>query len=126
MLPTRKTVIGKLELARQVIKSGEIFLVEPDVIAADLLEIGCGVLEMPDMLRELLANTTYSDYRGAHPPQRSYEKSISGSELYAFSAVSKRVGCAVYYKFVIKDNIFWLVSLHRDRPEKGKAIWKRK
>jgi hypothetical protein len=58
------------------------------------------------------------DYMGTRPAQRSYEPAISGCELYAFKTTSKMIGCKIYYKFTIKDETLWLVSLHKDRPEK--------
>ncbi|PKN76927.1 MAG: hypothetical protein CVU52_02605 [Deltaproteobacteria bacterium HGW-Deltaproteobacteria-10] len=104
-----------------------IVLVAPDVIVADLMELGRSVDELPRILCELLENTTPADYVGTRPPQRSYETVISGCELYAFRARSKIIGCTVYYKFTVKENILWLVSLHRDRPgKKGKQYGKEK
>lgn len=118
MLPSRKTIIGKITLAQKASKSGDIVLVTPDIIAADLMYLGRNVNEIPNILCELLENTNPDDYMGTHPPQRSYEPIISGCELYAFKTTSKTIGCKVYYKFTIKGETLWLVSLHKDRPEK--------
>ncbi|HOG10970.1 MAG TPA: hypothetical protein PLD26_10590 [Smithella sp.] len=118
MLPSRKTITGKVLLAQKASEKGDIVLVTPDVIVADLIELGRSVDEIPQILCELLKNTRPDDYVGTRPPQRSYEAVISGCELYAFKALSKKIGCTVYYKFTIKDDSLWLVSLHRDRPEK--------
>ena len=118
MLPSRKTITGKVLLAQKASKKGDIVLVTPDVIVADLMELGRSVEEIPQILFELLKNTSPDDYVGTHPPQRSYETVIPGCELFAFRTKSKTIGCTVYYKFTIKDDSLWLVSLHRDRPEK--------
>ena len=118
MLPSRKTITSKVLLAQKASEKGDIVLVTPDIIVADLIELGRGVNEIPQILCELLENTKPDDYVGTHPPQRSYETVISGCELYAFKTTSKKIGCTVYYKFTIKDDSLWLVSLHKNRPEK--------
>jgi len=118
MLPSRKTIIGKITLAQRTSKKGDILLVTPDIIVADLMDLGHNVDEIPNILYELLENTNPNDYAGTRPPQRSYEPVISDCELYAFKTTSKTIGCKIYYKFTIKDDSLWLVSLHKDRPEK--------
>jgi len=118
MLPSRKTITGKVLLAQKASKKGDIVLVAPDVIVADLMELGRSVDEIPRILCELLENTSPDDYVGTRPPQRSYETVISGCELFAFKATSKTIGCMVYFKFTVKEDVLWLVSLHRDRSEK--------
>lgn len=118
MMPSRKTIIGKITLAQKISIAGDVALVDPDIIAADLIALGRNVDEIPSILCDLLENTNHNDYTGTHPPHRSYEPVISGCELYAFKTISKKIGCTIYYKFTIKDNILWLVSLHKDRPEK--------
>jgi hypothetical protein len=116
--PSHKTIVGKIALALKASKSGNIFLVAPDIIAADLMNLGREIGEIPDILYELLENADPKDYTGTRPPQRSYETVISGCELYAFKTTSKTIGCTIYYKFTMKDDTLWLVSLHKDRPEK--------
>jgi hypothetical protein len=96
MLPSRKTIIGKITLAQKASKSGNILLVTPDIIAADLIELGRNVNEIPHILCELLENTNPDDYMGTRPAQRSYEPAISGCELYAFKTTSKTIGCKIY------------------------------
>jgi hypothetical protein len=118
MIPSHKTIVGKLEFAAKAVEKGNLLLVAPDVIAADLTELGCRVDELPHILRELLEVTKPKDYTGTRPPQKSYEPDITGCELYAFKTVSKMTGCTVYYKFTINEDYLWLISLHRDRPEK--------
>jgi len=121
MLPSRKTITGKVLLAQKASKKGDIVLVTPDVIVADLMELGRSVDEIPKILCGLLENTRPDDYVGTRPPQRSYEAVISGCELFAFKTTSKTIGCTVYYKFTVKEDVLWLVSLYRDRSgKKGK------
>ena len=93
-------------------------MVAPDIIAADLMNLGREIGEIPDILYELLENANPKDYAGTRPPQRSYESLIPDCELYAFKTTSKAIGCMMYYKFTIKNDTLWLVSLHKDRPKK--------
>lgn len=97
-------------------ESGSIAFIQQGVIAADLLELGCEIDKVPDLLLELLADITPSHYVGTRPPQRSYEKEISRCELYAFKVESKSVGCIIYFKFALIEDFLWIASLHKDRP----------
>jgi hypothetical protein len=72
-------------------------------------------------LAGLLDETTPKHYTGARPPQRSYEQEIDGLELFAFVVDSKRFKCRVYLKFALTEGLFWLVSLHENRPPKEEA-----
>ncbi len=118
MIPSHKTIVRKLALAKQAISKGNLLIIDPGVIAADLIELGCSVDDLPHILSNLLTVTKPDDYTGAHPPQRSYKPVITGCEMYAFKTVSKIIGCTVYYKYTIKEDYLWLISLHKDRPEK--------
>lgn len=118
MIPSHKTRVEQLELAAQAVIKGNLLLVAPDVIVADLMELGCSIDDLPHILSDLLIITKPDDYTGTRPPQRSYEPVIRDCEMYAFKTVSKIIGCTVYYKFTIKKDYLWLISLHKDRPEK--------
>lgn len=117
--PSHKALTGKIEFARKAVRTGKIVLLSPDIIAADLANLGREVDEISNILYELLENTSPKNYAGTRPPQRAYESEIPGCELYAFKAASKTVGCTMYFKFTVNDDKFWLVSLHEDRQEKG-------
>ena len=103
--------------AKEAVRNGDVFLIDPDVIAEDAIglgyEIGGEVLEV---LMELLEETSLNHYAGLRPPQRSYKKEIEGLDLFPFVVKSSRFKCRVYLKFAIGGKSFWLVSLHRDRP----------
>ncbi len=53
------------------------------------------------------------------PSFKELNKEILDLDLYAFHFWSKRFGCRVYLKFALEQDRLWLISLHRDRPEKG-------
>ena len=67
------------------------------------------------LILRLLEELSPKDYRGARPPQKSYEKSIEGTELFAFSWWSQSLAKQMYIKFVLKKERYYYVSLHRSR-----------
>jgi hypothetical protein len=116
--PSHKALTGKIVQARASVKAGHIAFVEQTVIAADLLNLGYEISDLPRILLELLGQITPDDYVGTSPPQRSYEKRIEDFELYAFKCTSKLLGCTVYFKYALKNDFLWLVSIHEDRPDR--------
>ena len=90
-------------------------LINPVSIAADALELGFPIEGIDNTLTDILEEIAPKFYVGQYPPQKSYEDRIAGWELYAFRWVSRHLGCRVYLKFTLKENHFWLVSLHGDR-----------
>jgi hypothetical protein len=94
-------------------------LLEQNAIAQDAIDLEYDIgNELFDVLSELLNETSPNHYTGSRPPQRSYERKIEGLELFAFAVESSRFNCRVYYKFVLAEGNFWLLSLHQDRPLK--------
>ncbi|HEY4255461.1 MAG TPA: hypothetical protein VGM34_03850 [Chlamydiales bacterium] len=83
------------------------------------LEIG-NANEVWALIQGLLEEISLDDYRGSRPPQKSYEKTISGLELFAFSWWSAKLGKQMYIKFTLKNKRYYYVSLHESRTaEKG-------
>jgi hypothetical protein len=117
--PSHRELFGKLRAARAAVEKGQVALLNQMALAADAIELDYSIgTELNAVLVELLEGTTPLDYTGSRPPQRSYEQDIEGLELFAFSVDSKRFKCRVYLKFAIAEEMFWLVSLHQDRPTK--------
>jgi len=54
------------------------------------------------LIKELLEEISPKDYRGTRPPQKSYEKSIAGYELLAFSWWSFKFEKQMYTQSVSK------------------------
>ena len=120
--PSHKELIGKLRSARQAIESGQVALLNQVSLAADAIELNYSIaLELNDVLVELIEETTPAHYTGSRPPQRAYEQDIHGLELFAFTVEIKRFKCRVYFKLALAGGIFWLVSLHQDRPMKEES-----
>jgi hypothetical protein len=118
--PTHKELSGKIRQADEFVASGHIAILNDIACACDALDLGYdSESELQDVLRELLAEAGPEQYGGSRPPLRSYEQEIEGLDLVPFVIKSRRFGCAVYLKFALAEDVFWLVSLHKDRdPEK--------
>jgi len=59
-------------------------------------------------------------YAGTRPPQRSYESTIKGAELFAFVVQSPLLDHKqVYFKFALYQDVLMVVSLHEDRQQEG-------
>ena len=120
--PSHKELFGKLRLARWAIQKGQIALLNQLALVADAIELDYSIeTELNSVLIDLLEKTTPTDYTGSRLPQRSYEQDIKGLELFAFVVESKRFKCRVYLKFALAGEVFWLVSLHQDRPMKEES-----
>jgi hypothetical protein len=87
-----------------------------DKVVGELDELG---IELPNKLWELIINLLEEiyprDYVGGKPPQKSYEKTIAGQELFAFCWNSKKLDKKMYIKFALKDNRYYYLSLHRSK-----------
>ncbi len=111
-----------MRAARHAVGKGQIALLNEVALVADAIELDYSIAnELNVVLTELLEDAAPANYTGSRPPQRSYEEDIQGLELFAFSLDSKRFKCRVYLKFALAGEVFWLVSLHQDRPIKGES-----
>lgn len=119
--PTHKELNRKIRQAELAVKEGRIRVVRPDVVADDALEMGYLLKDLSDVLTELLDEITPEHYMGKRPPERSYEEDVRGLELLGFEVFSRRFGDNIYFKFVLKDEEIWLVSLHQSRKS-GRSV----
>jgi hypothetical protein len=67
------------------------------------------------LIVELLEEISPKDYAGTRPPQKAYEKTVTGKELFAFCWDSKKLGQKMYIKFALKDDRYYYLSLHRSK-----------
>jgi len=117
--PSHKELYKRILEARSAVSEGNVFIINQVAIAGDAIELGYLVeTDLITVLEELLNTTAPANYAGTRPPQKSYETEIEGLELFAFIVDSTRFKCRVYYKFALTDDVFWLISLHPDRPKK--------
>ena len=96
----------------------KVVILDYEVVLADSFDLHFEIGEIHEVLSEVIDGISPGDYAGTRPPQRSYEKEILDQDLYAFHGWSERLGCRVYLKFALNLDRLWLISLHRDHPEK--------
>ena len=114
--PSKKELFNKIKQGKEIVAQGNIFPVEPDVIAGDAIELGYQVTNLISILSQLLDEIKIEHYVGARPPRKSYEPIIKNCELFEFKWTCKIFGCDTYLKYCLKGETFYLVSLHKDRP----------
>jgi len=111
--PSHKELNTKLHAALSAVRENRIKLVEPRVISAHALQLGYSIRhELQQVLLDLLDNTGPEHYAGQRPPQKSYQACIQNHDLWAFSLNCPTFEHCVYYKFSLRNNFFYLVSLH--------------
>jgi hypothetical protein len=115
--PSNKELFNKIRDGKEAVEQGKIQIVDPAVIAGDAVVLGYQVKNLGNVLFNLLGELRIEHYVGAHPPRKSYVPLINDCELFEFKWTSGRLGCDVYLKYCLKGNIFYLVSLHEDRPK---------
>ena len=117
--PSHKELNHKLYMARQAIRKGRVALLNQLSLAADAIDLDYSIeIDLETVLSELLDEINPAHYTGLRPPQKSYEQDIRDMELFAFTVESSRFECRIYFKFALAEGMFWLVSLHPDRPMK--------
>ncbi len=115
MRPTHKEIFNQIKKAKQIVQENKIAVINELAIVADAHEIGYSVQRLSQVIFKILDEINPDDYVGQRPPMKAYEDKIKGSELFAFAKEIKSLNCRVYFKFVLKNDIFWLISLHKDR-----------
>jgi hypothetical protein len=120
--PSEKELFKRIKEAKEAIAEGRIALINPLAVASDALELGYLIgEELESLLAELVDRLAPAQYVGTRPPQRSYEQTIKGLELFAFEVDSPRFESPVYLKFALSPDGFWLVSLHKGRTSQEEA-----
>src|SRR4051794_16659992 len=103
MRPSNKELFGKLKEAVEFLSKKEGLFAEPGKAAGELNALNVGdSSEVWTLIPILLKEIKPDDYTGSRPPQKSYEKSIEGRELFAFSWNSEHLGKKMYLKFALK------------------------
>ncbi len=116
--PSHRELSGKIKAAKKAVNAGYIRILNQSAMISDALELDyLFQSDFSEILLDLLNNTTPENYIGMNPPQRSYKADINGMELFAFKVRSSIFDLVVYYKFSIKNNYCYVVSLHKDRKK---------
>ena len=105
----------KLKQGKEAASAKRIRVLDPDNILSDLLDIDYLIEDLVKDLPAIFQEIKPGHYRGQSPPQKSCEKDIIGSDLFAFRWVSRVFGCEMNFNFAVREGILWIVSLHRDR-----------
>lgn len=117
--PSIKELTGKLNEARDLLSKKEGLFANPGNVVGELNDLDIGdSKKVWDLIKSLLTELEPKDYTGGRPPLKSYEKSIEGKELFAFSWQSNFLNKKMYLKFALKGDRFVYVSLHVDNPPK--------
>jgi hypothetical protein len=120
--PSDRELTKRLNEAKEFLKNRHGVFANPSKIVGELNDLYIGdASEVWQLIRELLEEITPKDYKGARPPQKSYEKAIVGLELLAFSWWSSKCAKQMYIKFVLKDERYYYVSLHPSRSTEQKG-----
>lgn len=114
--PTHKELTGKLRKAIELVEAKALGIIKEDALIDDAQELGYLVEgDLFDILLDLLGSLDPNDYIGNRPPNKSYEPKIEGAEYLEFKKFSTQFNCLIYFKFTIVKDVFWLMSLHKDR-----------
>jgi hypothetical protein len=120
--PSDRELTQRINEAKEFLKNRYGVFANPSKAVGELNN-----LEMEDandvwsLIRELLEEVIPKDYKGTRPPQKSYEKTIAGLELLAFSWWSPKCAKQMYIKFVLKNERYYYVSLHPSRSTEQKG-----
>lgn len=120
--PSDRELNKGLNEAKEFLKNRHGMFICPSKVVGELNDLDIGdISEVWQLIRELLEEITPKDYKGARPPQKSYEKAIAGLELLAFSWWSSKCAKQMYIKFVLKNERYYYVSLHQSRLTEQKG-----
>ena len=120
--PSDRELNKRLNEAKEFLKNRHGLFANSAKAVGELYDLDIGDSnEVWQLIRELLEEITPKDYKGSKPPQKSYEKTIAGLELLAFSWWSPKYTKQMYIKFVLKNERYYHVSLHQSRSSEQKG-----
>jgi hypothetical protein len=115
--PSIREIERRLKEAEKAIIEGKVAFANEAKVVGELFQLNIGdTEELWPIILELLGEIKNTDYAGAYPPLKSVEPLIADCELYAFVWDSTKYKKKMYFKFAVKDGVFYYVSLHNSRP----------
>ena len=108
-------LLKKIKDAKNAIEKGEYKFFDLGKIVGELDELGLVTEDVWGKILICLDEIQTCDYAGSRPPEKSYEKTIKGKELFAFSWYSKSFNKKMYLKFCFNKSCFIYVSFHESR-----------
>jgi len=119
--PSDHELTQRLNEAKKFLKNRQGIFAIPSKVVGELNDLDIGdTNDVWQLIRDLLEEISPKDYKGSRPPQKSYEKAIAGSELFAFSWWSTKCAKQMYIKFVLRNDLYYYVSLHESRSAEQK------
>jgi hypothetical protein len=121
--PSMRELHKKITEAKAALHQCSGLFANPSKAVGELYELN--VLDTNEvwiLIQELLEEISIEDYAGCKPPQKSYEETINGEELFAFTWWSKRLSRKMYIKFALKQGRYYYVSLHASRGGKNEML----
>jgi Fe-S-cluster formation regulator IscX/YfhJ len=121
--PTTNEILYKLKEATEALTSKRVRFANLAKVVGELEKLDLGdSAEVWDLIIDLIKEVKSEDYEGKHPPELSTERVVEGKDLWAFAWYSAKLGMRMYLKFVLKDGIFYYVSLHESKfPPRSKG-----
>lgn len=120
--PSNRELTKRLNEAKEFLNNRYGLFVNQSKAVGELNDLDIGdTNDVWKLIRELLEEISPKDYKGSRPPQKSYEKAITGLELLAFSWWSPKCAKQMYIKFVLKDERYYYISLHQSRSKEQKG-----
>lgn len=102
---------------------------EAQKLAANFGDLDLITLEdQTDALLAALEEIRPENYAGRKPPEKSYELTTQGSELFSFTWASAYFGETMYFKFCLQQDrdgaqpTLYVHSLHKDRPKPKRSV----
>lgn len=121
--PTHREIDRKLAAAKEALATGRALFANPAKSVGELMALSIGDSEeLWPLLVRLLNEIARENYAGSSPPMKAYEKAIAGSDLFAFAWESRWLGMPMYVKFALKEERFYLVSLHKSSPRRAGKV----
>lgn len=120
--PSDRELLKRLKEAEEALKVQPGLFANPSKAVGELYALGIGdTNELWQLISDLLKEISPKHYSGSRPPQKSYEKTIAGLELLAFSWCSQKLAKEMYIKFALKNARYYYVSLHPSRSIEQKG-----
>lgn len=116
MRPTHSELNKKLIKARASVLAGDWSPVDPLKLTPEFHALKLYTTEeQTGALFDCLEEISPAHYKGAKPPQKSYERATKGKELFAFVWESARFKRRMYLKYCFRGETLYIVSLHRSK-----------
>lgn len=114
--PSDRELDQKIKAAKTALAAEKGVYASFNKVVGELYDLGIeSEHEVWNLILGLLEEILPQHYAGTRPPQKSYEKTIEGSELFAFCWESQKLGKKMYIKFALKENRYYYLSLHRSK-----------